>query len=428
MMTDNHNQVSERAYWEPKPLFEDYLYEVSLLAVAIFTFEMSSDEDRKIASHINQQFIESIPQRLVIIEKFLQRHNVNISVEDNDYTELEHFVLDNIDPYTNPVAVYSQRNTSSGRINDLWVSLLTDIALHILYKKQELNAFPIKWHPLSLKPSHYYGYPSNEPRFSVPGPIPVKGITLINHFTNWGRHILFSYSPKHRYQRLYNRVIVIYDIVEQSGQIPLPYTKYPLRVRKPVFSIEDYEITPYVHLLRYSEQYTPEQKRKLFKQMISDIPTRNKQVEVVFQRHGISINLQSNNLEELEVFLTHHIDPHKDPELENKFMNDQWTSFMIDVALYCGNYKVKHNEGTKWKIVTRDKQPELALFSIGTRHFIFHDFLLYGDQIIDSWGKVTDLSSSISPGNRLLSYEIERHPSNVSPGGYFPTKKFAHLQ
>jgi hypothetical protein len=428
MMTSNHSRANERAYWEPKPLFEDPLYEPSLLAVALHFSRMSSDEERKAIAQVNKQFIESIPQRLPIIEEFLQRHKVNISLENNDYAELEHFIIDNIDPYTNPVADFSQRNTSHKRANDLWISILTDIALHILYKKQELNFFPIKWHPLPPKPAHYHGFASAQPRFSVPGPIPVKGTTLFRNFTGWGERIIDNYTPKHRYYRLYDDVMIIDNIVEQSGNIPLPYTTTPLRTRKPKFSLKDYETTSYVHLLRHGDKYTPEQKRKLLKQMTADIPARNKQVESVFQKHRINIDLQNNNLEELEVFLIHHIDPHEDPELENEFMDDQWTSFIIDVALYCGSYKVNHNKDTTWKIVSREKQPELALYYSGKRHLIFDDFFLYGDRVIIPRWWIPALSSSISLGDRLADYETDFRTRERVSGDYFPTEKFAHLQ
>jgi hypothetical protein len=418
-----------RQPWDPKPLFVDPLYEPTFY-VSFIDYESDfRTTDAAKATELNNRFIAEIPERLTMIEQFLNRHDINVSVGANDYIEMEHFIIENIDhvfkdPFAKPTRFTKPQPEG---ISDFWASIMIDFSLHILYKKQELGQFPIKWHPEPRTRGH--APENNYIRFGIPGPSPSKKVFMFQDFIRWAAVFTYRYTTKYNYRSLYDLATVTDKVVEKAGHPPLPPMPAPGRSRKPPFILKDYEPSIYTRFFTNPEDYSNEQTRIISQQMIDDAPNRSQIVTALLKHYNINIDLAINNLEELEVFLLHHVDPHEDPDKEYSSMNDQWTSFMIDLALHCAHYKITHNNKLKWKIASRNKraQPILPTVQFTTyKHFIIEDFISYGTQNVIPEGWIYSVSGWNSLGHHLKSHETERPFSNHER--YFPSPKYARFQ
>jgi hypothetical protein len=413
-----------RQPWDPKPLFVDPLYKPTFYVPFIIDYEsFFITADAAKATELNDRFVVEIPERLIMIEQFLNRHNINISVGANDYTEMEYFILENIDHAFEDPAIKPRQEG----ITEFWASIMIDFALHILYKKQELNQFPIRWY--TEPQTRGYAPDLNYIRFGIPGPSRSKKVFMFDDFVYWANNFCHKYASIYRYQNLYELATIVDKVVEKAGHPPLPNVPAPRRTRKPPFILRDYEPSIYTRFFTNPEEYSDEQTRIISQQMIDDAPNRSQKMVALLEECDINIDLAINNLEELEMFLIHHIEPHEDPNKEYTTMSDKWTSFMIDLALHCGHYKVTHNENLTWKIGSRNKraQPYLPIINYDTyRHFIFEEFLTYGTWLVDPTKWLPSLSGWQSLSGYLKEHEIKK----MSGGGdrYFPSPKYPHLQ
>jgi hypothetical protein len=429
-MRRNQKPSQPRQPWDPKPLFVDPLYKPTFYVPLIAYESDFRTADAAKVTEINNRFIAEIPERLTIIEQFLNRHNINISVGANDYTEMEHFIIENID---HPFNGLPAKPTLFGKnqpvgITDFWVSIAIDFSLHILYKKQELGRFPIQWYPESQ--TQGYDGEINHLYFGTPGPSRSKEITLFYDFAHWIETFTHKYTTIYRYENLYDLATTIDKAVEKAGHPPLPSFPEPRRTRKEPFILKDYEPSIYPRFLANQEEYTIKQRKTIAQQMIADAPNRSQIVTTLLKHYNINIDLDINKLEELEVFLIHHIDPHEDADKECSSMNDQWTSFMIDLALHCAHYKITHNDKLEWKTATTEKrtQPILPIVAYDTyKHFIIEDFIFYGTQIVDPEGWISSVSEWNSLGFTLKSHEVENTFSGKEQQ-YFPSPKYARFQ
>jgi hypothetical protein len=417
-----------RQPWDPKPLFVDPLYEPTFYAPLVDYESDFRKANISKATELNNRFIAEMPERLIMFEDFLDRHNINISVGANDYTELEHFIIENMDHPFKGVTDKPKRFTKAQPtgITNLWVSIMMDFSLYIFHKKQELGQFPIQWHP---EPQPYAnGHKVNDLHFEIPGSSRNKKMFPFHDFIYWAQIFTHKYTTKYRYQNLYLLATTIDKAVEKAGHPPLPSLPAPRRTRKAPFILKDYEPSIYPRFLASQEEYTIKQRKTIAQQMIADAPNRSQIVTTLLNHYNINIDLDVNKLEELEVFLIHHIDPHEDADKEYNSMNDQWTSFMIDLALHCAHYKITHNDKLEWKTATTEKrtQPILPIIAYDTyKHFIIEDFISYGTQIVDPKGWLRSVSEWNSLGFMLKSHEVAPFGANDQ---YFPSPKYARFQ
>jgi hypothetical protein len=434
MMTSNHSRANERAYWEPKPLFEDPLYKPTFYASFIDYESTFREQDAAEATELNNRFIVEIPDRLIMFEEFLNRHEIGIAVGANDYTELEHFIIENIDlPYEGQFgkAVRTREiqlvSIPSIGISEFWASIMIDFTLYILYRKQQLSHFPIAWYSEPRSQSHRED--RNYVTFRFPGSPSSAKIFMFDRFIDWAEGVTIEYTTRYRYWPIYGIIEAIDKAVKRAGNSPLPEIAEYKRTRKPPFILKNYKLSPYTRFFTHPEEYSDDETMELSQKMIDDAPNRSREMAALLKEYNINIDLSTNNLEELEVFLIHHIDPHEDPEKEFSVMSDQWVSFMTDFALYCGEYKIAHNKNPEWRIATQHKraQPVLPVTQYKTyRRFIFEDFLRYAGWLVRPAMRIPELLSQESLSSYLQGYEMPRTAKNYDY--YFPTEKFAHLQ
>jgi hypothetical protein len=434
MMASNHNQASERAYWEPKPVFEDPLYKPTFYASFIDYESDFREKDVAEATELNNRFIAEIPDRLIMFEEFLNRHEIGIAVGANDYTELEHFIIDNVDnphegPFGEIVRSTEAHLVSTPRvgISQFWASIMIDFTLHILYKKQELSQFPIVWHTEPRSQTHRED--RNYVTFKFPGSYPSTRMFMFGKFVGWAEKFTDEYTTKYRYWILNELATTIDKAIERAGHAPVPRIPIPRRTRRPSFILKNYELSPYTRFFTNHEEYSDDETMMLSQTIIDNAANRSDKMAALLKEYNINIDLSTNNLEELEVFLIHHIEPHANPEKEFNNISDQWVSFMTDFALYCGQYKIAHNENLKWKIATQHKraQPVLPVVQYKTyRRFIFEDFIGYGRRLVWPGMRIPAPLSSQSLSSYLQGYETKRVVEDY--GYYFPIEKFAHFQ